>query len=494
MPVVMPVRSHEPTVIDMESSFMNAPAQPPALPLPEFTPDLEVPVLPSVTPPGVRSLSPRPYRRDLNPFRHFERSNSESVMFSSFPEPMSPIRLPAPPSRGSSRPLSPISDVEFAPARSPSPPRLVPVHSWEDMFGRAVPVPEVHSVMPQSVQLVDLDESIRAVSPEPTPFLDEPIQALAAPEPPVNIEHSEGEGTMGGISTPSDVPVSSASSRSVPKLSPVGSEWRELWPELTLMLKHLLPSPPAGTPSAEPSSRNAFSMPGAIFTDEPRNIEEQAAPVIEESPLVGEPLLCRPLVPERSERRFTAGRSLSDLISSMSPAPVTVVDIPTPPRVASPVPAIIPERAVSPHSPIAIEVSLPSPITSPPAATPPVQPFWQAIARPNPPLLAAFVSDNNIPVGQVFPPGAEFVKSWRMRNDGAVDWPETTELVFVAGDRMAPYNGASVKVKIGTVKAGEEVELVSGEMKAPEVPGKYVSSWRLSDGNGNLFGQSVWVE
>ena len=81
-----------------------------------------------------------------------------------------------------------------------------------------------------------------------------------------------------------------------------------------------------------------------------------------------------------------------------------------------------------------------------------------------------------------------------MRNDGAVDWPETTELVFVAGDRMAPYNGASVKVKIGTVKAGEEVELVSGEMKAPEVPGKYVSSWRLSDGNGNLFGQSVWVE
>ena len=131
MPVVMPVRSHEPTVIDMESSFTNAPAQPPALPLPEFTPDLEVPVLPSVTPPGVRSLSPRPYRRDLNPFRHFERSNPESVMFSSFPEPMSPIRLPAPPSRGSSRPLSPISDVEFAPARSPSPPRLVPVHSWE---------------------------------------------------------------------------------------------------------------------------------------------------------------------------------------------------------------------------------------------------------------------------------------------------------------------------------------------------------------------------
>ena len=86
--------------------------------------------------------------------------------------------------------------------------------------------------------------------------------------------------------------------------------------------------------------------------------------------------------------------------------------------------------------------------------------------RPTPPSLAAeFVSDNNIPDGQIFPPGAEFVKSWRMRNDGAQDWPETTELVFVAGDRMAPFNGAPTKVNVGMVKAGEEVELVSGEMK-----------------------------
>ncbi|KAJ3002957.1 hypothetical protein NUW54_g5564 [Trametes sanguinea] len=111
-----------------------------------------------------------------------------------------------------------------------------------------------------------------------------------------------------------------------------------------------------------------------------------------------------------------------------------------------------------------------------------------------PALQAEFVSDNNILDGQIFPPGAEFVKSWRMRNNGEVDWPEATEVVFVAGDRMAPGNGSPRKYHVGAVKAGEEIEVIAGEMKAPEVPGKYVSSWRLSDGAGNFFGHSIWVD
>lgn len=31
-------------------------------------------------------------------------------------------------------------------------------------------------------------------------------------------------------------------------------------------------------------------------------------------------------------------------------------------------------------------------------------------------------------------------------------------------------------------------------LKAPDVPGRYVGYWRLSDGQGNLFGSSVWIE
>jgi hypothetical protein len=115
------------------------------------------------------------------------------------------------------------------------------------------------------------------------------------------------------------------------------------------------------------------------------------------------------------------------------------------------------------------------------------------VAQPDA-LRAAYVADNNIPDGQVFPPGAEFVKSWAMRNDGTVAWPETTELVFVAGDRLQIEGLSGDRFKVGSVEPGAEVDIWTGEMKAPDAPGKYISYWRLSDGKGNRFGHSIWVE
>ena len=175
----------------------------------------------------------------------------------------------------------------------------------------------------------------------------------------------------------------------------------------------------------------------------------ETLPAVEESPLVGEPLLCRPLMPERAETSFT-GRSLSDLIGNIVR------------RATDPLP-VPPPYTEFPLSPLSV-------VPAPGLPTPPsVMPFWETVMRPSPPLLAEFVSDNNIPVGQIFPPGAEFVKSWRMRNVGTIDWPEDTELLYVAGDRMAPFGGALDKVKVGAVKAGEETELVSGEMKVCDI-------------------------
>ncbi|KAI0361037.1 hypothetical protein OH77DRAFT_1417236 [Trametes cingulata] len=277
-------------------------------------------------------------------------------------------------------------------------------------------------------------------------------------------EEHKDESHPDGFTTPSELPVSSSSSNSVPRLGPVNNEWRELWPEVTSLLKHLLqpPSPAAGT--SGPSSSSGLAMPGGMFPEDAKNEESKAAtsedvemPPAMESPLVGEPLLCRPLMPERPLNPFTSGRRLSDLILGAPPVRVAARNV------RESIDRLVPQAP----------------------SKPPVTPA---------PLLAAFVSDNNIADGQIFPPGAEFVKSWRMRNNGERDWPETTDLVFVAGDRMAPHDGAPRKVHVGAVKAGEEVEVVAGEMKAPEVPGKYVSSWRLSDGEGNLFGHSVWVD
>lgn len=78
-------------------------------------------------------------------------------------------------------------------------------------------------------------------------------------------------------------------------------------------------------------------------------------------------------------------------------------------------------------------------------------------------LSAKFIHDVTVSDGQVFPPGAEFVKCWRIRNDGGDAWPETTELVHVAGETLGVLNEGAVHV--GAVKGGMEVELWTGELK-----------------------------
>ncbi|KAJ7492359.1 hypothetical protein FB451DRAFT_1022268 [Mycena latifolia] len=111
-----------------------------------------------------------------------------------------------------------------------------------------------------------------------------------------------------------------------------------------------------------------------------------------------------------------------------------------------------------------------------------------------PPLRASFINDVTLHDGQIFPPGAEFMKCWQMVNSGSVEWPASTELVYVAGERLAREHGGPAAVPIGVVKAGAQVELWTGELKAPETPGRYVSYWRLRDAQGNLFGDNIWID
>jgi next-to-BRCA1 protein 1 len=132
------------------------------------------------------------------------------------------------------------------------------------------------------------------------------------------------------------------------------------------------------------------------------------------------------------------------------------------------------------------------------AATVPavINPVPSADPTPSPsvttpvPLVAKFVSDLNIADGQIFPPGAEFVKSWILENVGGRAWPEATQLRFVAGDRM----GVESQIVIGAVPANSQATISTPELKAPEKPGRYVAYWRLFDGEGAAFGTSVWIE
>ncbi|KAJ3876844.1 hypothetical protein F5051DRAFT_331097 [Lentinula edodes] len=132
-------------------------------------------------------------------------------------------------------------------------------------------------------------------------------------------------------------------------------------------------------------------------------------------------------------------------------------------------------------------------IGTPSAPVPPV------VSLPSTPstlntLNAEFVADRNIVDGQVVAPGAEFLKAWVMRNGGSRPWPEGTELVFVAGESFAKDNTTIQPQSVGVVQPNEQIELWTGELKAPENPGRYVAYYRLRDGEGNLFGHSIWLD
>lgn len=128
-------------------------------------------------------------------------------------------------------------------------------------------------------------------------------------------------------------------------------------------------------------------------------------------------------------------------------------------------------------------------------------------------LDSALMDDTNVPDGQIFPPGAEFVKGWHMVNNGGLPWPTTTEVQFVAGEMFAPGCNTALRAKVGVAHPGQDLDIWTGDLKvcaftqttmekdilltsakAPDVPGRYVGYWRLNDGQGNFFGSSVWIE
>lgn len=198
------------------------------------------------------------------------------------------------------------------------------------------------------------------------------------------------------------------SESSLPRLGPVNTrDFAELWPELTSLFSHLL-QPISPSVNQKASAQVSTS----IKTEEPKVESQSSEPGFvtppEDSPIGAESLLSKP--PQRSFVADDAERTRLDLQSFLHNI---VPRLPTPP----------------------------------------------------PSYVATHVVDVNIQDGQFFPPGAEFVKTWRMRNDGERSWPETTEMIYVAGDRMAPHPNAPTKFLIGSVKPGEEVEITAGEMK-----------------------------
>lgn len=96
----------------------------------------------------------------------------------------------------------------------------------------------------------------------------------------------------------------------------------------------------------------------------------------------------------------------------------------------------------------------------------------------------AFIGDVTFPDRTNVSPGAAFVKTWRLRNDGTCTWNADYALIFYGGDGMQGRTPASIP---GVIGPGQTVD-VSITLVAPTGNGVYRGEWILRNGAGRLLG------
>lgn len=100
--------------------------------------------------------------------------------------------------------------------------------------------------------------------------------------------------------------------------------------------------------------------------------------------------------------------------------------------------------------------------------------------------------DKNMTAPPIMAPGQDFVKSWRVLNNGTCDWTPDYVLAYVNGNRIEASMGGSV-VPVGrTVKPGDMIDL-SVSLRAPQVYGAFQGFWQMRNTLGQYFGEVVWV-
>jgi len=103
--------------------------------------------------------------------------------------------------------------------------------------------------------------------------------------------------------------------------------------------------------------------------------------------------------------------------------------------------------------------------------------------------FARFVADVTVHDGTLVSPGQQFVKIWRLRNDGPTTWPENVQLCHIGGDKLSTVDS----VPVASIGPQQEVD-IAVDMTAPLKPGRYTSFWRLATIDGTRFGQRVWLD
>ncbi|XP_065352987.1 protein ILRUN [Cloeon dipterum] len=99
------------------------------------------------------------------------------------------------------------------------------------------------------------------------------------------------------------------------------------------------------------------------------------------------------------------------------------------------------------------------------------------------------VKDATIGDGESVPPCTRFTKTWRLRNNGDMTWPEGCFLRQTFGEA---WGDVSEKLMLPALTPGEETA-ISVELVSPHTCNTYHSNWRACTPNGSFFGDTIWV-
>jgi hypothetical protein len=124
--------------------------------------------------------------------------------------------------------------------------------------------------------------------------------------------------------------------------------------------------------------------------------------------------------------------------------------------------------------------------TAVPASTPSATPIT---GTPECVYDADFVTDVTIPDDTELEPGAEFAKTWRMRNNGTCAWEPGTQWAFESGEKMDGPDQVSAAV----TQPGETTD-ITVHLTAPDEPGAYTGLWRMRAPDGGGFGTRAFVQ
>ncbi|XP_073023720.1 protein JOKA2 isoform X1 [Primulina eburnea] len=107
-------------------------------------------------------------------------------------------------------------------------------------------------------------------------------------------------------------------------------------------------------------------------------------------------------------------------------------------------------------------------------------------------LDSRFIQDVNILDGTAVAPLTPFTKIWRMRNNGTVAWPQKAQLVWIGGDKLSDLLSVELEIPATGLAVDHELD-VAVDFVSPDLPGRYISYWRMASPSGQKFGQRVWV-